>query len=1662
VCLAQQVSFQVSYDVGLLDLFANVKQTSDNGYIIGGSPITLLPIGGLIKTDSMGTVVWAKTYDEGFFGPAYSISDVQQTMDGGYIATGQIGNGVMLMKTNATGSVTFTKRFGGSNTDYGSVVKQTSDGGYIIAGSSFSFSSKDSANFYLLKTNSSGTLLWDKVYQISTIDDENGMALEELVDGYLIAGSTPQVFGSDTTRDAVLIKTNLNGEVTWARTYGSDTYSEEIYDVKLISTNEILISGYTTEPSTGSVSDVFIMKTDTTGSVTYSTSYNIGFEDLPYSVQETSDGGFAAMGWTITNLFPLTIKTFLLKTSNTGTVQISMQYGAGVGSIFGKGEQTSDGGYVLGSMQGNTSWDFHLYKTDNTGSTVCNQTSTGASQNAYVPPATTPGVSTFSGGSTSNRSPSANNVTPITTVLCINAPCLPAPDPTLTITDANVCLSETGVIYTSQSGFDSYTWTVTGGTIASGQGTNSITVDWGTGPSGTVNLVIDSSGCAGNLITENVSIADPAPTLTSTDTQVCDGETSVIYTTQAGFSTYTWTVSGGTIASGAGTNSITVDWGSPGAGTVNLTVVDAFGCTGSLSATENVTINASPTPTLTVTDTVVCDGQTGVTYVTQTGFATYTWAIGGGTIASGAGTSSITVNWGPPGAGTVDLTVVDAFGCTGSLSATENVTINANPTPTLTISDTVVCEGQIGVTYTTQSGFSTYTWTIGGGTIASGSGTDSITVDWGTGGGGTVDLTVVDTNGCTGSLSSTQSVTIYANPSPTLTVSETIVCENELDVIYTTQSGFSTYIWTVSGGSISSGDGTNSILVDWGSSGVGSVNLNVIDTNGCAGLLALTVSVTILSTPTAIITPSGTTNFCTGDSIQLSSDVATTYLWLLNGSTTGLTSQNIYVTTPGDYQVVVTNAAGCTDTSAISTLVENPSPTATITASGSTTFCSNDSVTLTADTASIYLWFLNGSSTGQTSQSIVVMDAGNYQVAISNAFCQDTSAITTITIDSVPTLDISSTVADSSNCGSSDGSITGTVANGTSPFTYEWTNSVGTVVGGDSANLVNVPADTYTLVVTDSIGCTASLTLVVFDIGAPPTPIASADASYCQGDPIADLTATGSGGTLIWYSDSLLNDSVGTGSPFTSGATVSDTFYVSETIAGCEGLADTVVITINPTPAQPVASGDSTYCQGDAITDLTVTGGGGTFTWYSDPSLAVSIGSGTPFASGLTTSDTVYVTEDVAGCESIPDTVIITFIATPVGLTTIGDSSYCQGDSVADLTATGSGGTITWYSNSGLTDTVFTGSPFASGAVSDTIFYVTETSNGCASATDSVTITFATPPIVIVTSSVDTICPGGDVTLTALGANSYVWSTGDTGSVIVVNPTVLTVYTVTGSNSGCAASPISIAVVTDSSLNPIVVIDQGPTVTVCQGESVTLSASGGNSYLWSTGDTTSTITVSPVVNTVYTVTGMTTGGCTSAADTTTVTISSGSIIAGFTANPTTGSIPLDVAFTDTSIGAVSWQWDFSYDSIFFNIESIDQNPNYTYIEGGNFQVILIASDANGCSDTASLILTLNVTEEVFIPNLFTPNGDNSNDVLYVRGNGIDDLLLIIYDRWGEKVYEGAYSQAWALEDTYPTGIGWDGTFNDQPMNPAVFVYVLTGTFISGDAIDQKGNITLVR
>lgn len=101
--------------------------------------------------------------------------------------------------------------------------------------------------------------------------------------------------------------------------------------------------------------------------------------------------------------------------------------------------------------------------------------------------------------------------------------------------------------------------------------------------------------------------------------------------------------------------------------------------------------------------------------------------------------------------------------------------------------------------------------------------------------------------------------------------------------------------------------------------------------------------------------------------------------------------------------------------------------------------------------------------------------------------------------------------------------------------------------------------------------------------------------------------------------------------------------------------------------------------------------------------------------------------------------------------------------------------------------------------------------------------------------------------------------------------------------------------------------------------------------------------------------------------------------------------------------------------------------------------------------TTPFALSSEVVASVFVPNVFSPNGDGFNDLLRVRGKGIEDLQFIVFNRWGEKVFE-----------TTDINSGWDGTYKGEPMNLSVFVYVLKGKYKNGKLIDERGNVTLMR
>ena len=124
----------------------------------------------------------------------------------------------------------------------------------------------------------------------------------------------------------------------------------------------------------------------------------------------------------------------------------------------------------------------------------------------------------------------------------------------------------------------------------------------------------------------------------------------------------------------------------------------------------------------------------------------------------------------------------------------------------------------------------------------------------------------------------------------------------------------------------------------------------------------------------------------------------------------------------------------------------------------------------------------------------------------------------------------------------------------------------------------------------------------------------------------------------------------------------------------------------------------------------------------------------------------------------------------------------------------------------------------------------------------------------------------------------------------------------------------------------------------------------------------------------------------------------------------------------------------------------------------NTTYMVNVTDPYGCTAFDEITLTVDKSRNIFIPNAFTPNGDNINDVFMVySGHGVSQITrMIVYDRWGELVFEGKNFQP------NDPAFGWDGTFRGQPLNPAVFVYYVEVEFVDGVRIPYKGDVTLIR
>lgn len=370
-----QITFQKTYGGSGSDAGYYVQQTNDGGYIITGYTQSF-GVGYtsvyLIKTNIYGDTLWTKTYGGTNMNFGYC---VEQTSDGGYIVTGytnSFGAGiydVYLIKIDSIGNLLWTKTYGGTNIDYGYSVQQTIDGGYIISGCTGSYG-VGNYDFYLIKTDANGNLLWTKTF--GEINGDVAGAIQQTSDGgYIMSGSSSNI--NTGFSDVCLIKTDSSGNMLWLKTFGGSD-ADFGFSVQQTMDGGYIVTGSTSSFGVGAA-DVYLIKSDSLGNLLWTKTFGGVSDDYGTSVKQTSDSGYIITAYTYSFVTGFH-DGYLLKTNYSGDTLWTKTFG-GIGyDALNSVQQTFDGGYIIAGFTnsfGASPHDVYIIKTDSMGNSGCHQ-----------------------------------------------------------------------------------------------------------------------------------------------------------------------------------------------------------------------------------------------------------------------------------------------------------------------------------------------------------------------------------------------------------------------------------------------------------------------------------------------------------------------------------------------------------------------------------------------------------------------------------------------------------------------------------------------------------------------------------------------------------------------------------------------------------------------------------------------------------------------------------------------------------------------------------------------------------------------------------------------------------------------------------------------------------------------------------------------------------------------------------------------------------------------------------------------------------------------------------------------------------------------------------------------------------------------------------------
>ena len=579
----------------------------------------------------------------------------------------------------------------------------------------------------------------------------------------------------------------------------------------------------------------------------------------------------------------------------------------------------------------------------------------------------------------------------------------------------------------------------------------------------------------------------------------------------------------------------------------------------------------------------------------------------------------------------------------------------------------------------------------------------------------------------------------------------------------------------------------------------------------------------------------GSSSVCPGTAITVSAVITSgnysSFFWLNGhgtyGNTTSLsTSYLTNATYTGIDALVFAIITNCNDTvyDTLNIPIVSSAPVA-ITANGPTTFCSGGSVVLTANGSGTFLW-----SNGATTSSITATTSNTYTVTATSS-CGISNASQLVTVNTITPAAI--TASGPTTFCTGDSVTLSTSISGT----YLWSN-------GATTNTITVfTSNTYTLTITETCGTSSASQLVTVTTGTPVTITASGPTTLCAGDSVT-LTANG-GGPYLWSNGATTNSIT----VFTTNN------YIVTATNGCGVTNSAQQVTFTPAPVAVInANGPTTFCIGDSV-KLTA-GGGTTFLW--------SNGATTSFINVNTTNTYTVTVTAVCGSSTASQAIVVNTIPVTV-ISANGPTTFCQGTT---LTLTASGASNYLWSNGATTPSI---------TVTQSGNYTVTGTNNCGSSTDATVISVNPLPLAVITPAggITSFCTGGSLSLQASGGTSYLWSNGNNSNTITV--TTGGTYTVTVTNS-CGSSTAS--QLTTETSTPVTTLSANSTV-LCPGENILLTATGtAATYLWSTGETGNTITVSNAG--IYNVTS--TNSCGNDHDT--IVITSSNLLANFIADTT--------------------------------------------------------------------------------------------------------------------------------------------------------------------------------